>query len=135
MTYPQTIQIFLPDGDPQGIRVASITTRIMRIFDVPRSALARFLKMDEAQQVGIYFLFGEGEEDDLPVAYIGQTGSLRDRLTSHQKTKDFWNRALVAVSLTNNLTNTHASYLESLSIQRALDTGRYSLEDKATPFL
>jgi hypothetical protein len=49
-TYPQTIQIFLPSGDPQGIREAAITTRIIRVFDVPRSALADFLKMDEAHR-------------------------------------------------------------------------------------
>lgn len=35
---PQTIQIFLPTGDPNGIRQAEITTRSVRVFDVPRSA-------------------------------------------------------------------------------------------------
>lgn len=34
--HPQTIQIFLPSGDPQGIRVAEITTRIVRVIEVPR---------------------------------------------------------------------------------------------------
>ena len=40
MTRPQTIQIFLPSGDPQGIRIAEITTRIVRVIEVPRSLLA-----------------------------------------------------------------------------------------------
>ena len=30
MLRPQTIQIFLPAGDPRGVRVAEITTRIVR---------------------------------------------------------------------------------------------------------
>ncbi|HEX6612697.1 MAG TPA: GIY-YIG nuclease family protein [Rhodanobacteraceae bacterium] len=128
-SYPQTIQIFLPTGDPQGIRVASITTRIVRVLDVPRSALGEFLKMDEADQVGIYFLFGESEESDLPQVYIGQTGSLRARLTTHNQSKEFWTRALIAVSLTNSLTNTHASFLEWLSIQQAAKADRYVLEN------
>ena len=131
-TYPQTIQIFLPSGDPQGIREAAITTRIVRVFDVPRSALADFLKMDEARQVGLYFLIGESEDSDLPQAYIGQTGSLADRLATHHRTKDFWNRVLVAVSVTNSLTNTHASFLEWLSIQQASRAERYVLENGNT---
>ena len=30
---PKTIQIFLPGGDPRGIRVAEITTRIVQVID------------------------------------------------------------------------------------------------------
>ena len=29
---PKTIQIFLPGGDPRGIRVAEITTRIVQVI-------------------------------------------------------------------------------------------------------
>src|SRR3546814_18921870 len=74
---PQTIQIFLPSGDPQGIRTAEITTRIVRMIEVPRSLLSEFFRMPEAEQVGVYFLFGEDEQDGAPKAYIGQTGTLR----------------------------------------------------------
>src|SRR3546814_4223449 len=34
---PQTIQIFLPFGDPQGIRTAENTTRTVHLIEVPRS--------------------------------------------------------------------------------------------------
>ena len=47
---PQTIQIFLPAGDPRGVRVAEITTRIVRVIEVTRSQLADFLKMPGAQK-------------------------------------------------------------------------------------
>lgn len=129
MAHPQTIQLFLPSGDPQGIRVAEITTRIVRVVEVPRSDLGEFLKAPEADQVGVYFLFGEDEATGRPKAYIGQTGSLRTRLSQHNANKEFWNRALIALSLTNSLTNTHASFLEWLSIQKAQQTGRYLLEN------
>jgi hypothetical protein len=128
-THPQTIQIFLPSGAPQGIRVAGITTRILRILDVPRSLLSEFLAMPEASHVGVYFLFGEHEENGNPLVYIGQTGSLAERLTSHDQKKEFWNRALVAISLTNNLTSTHALFLEWLSIRAAVNAGRYAVEN------
>ncbi len=128
-THPQTIQIFLPSADPQGIRVASITTRIVQLIDVPRSLLDAFLKMPESNQVGIYFLFGEDPETAQPRVYIGQTGTLAQRLLKHHQEKDFWNRALVAISLTNNLTTTHALFLEWLALKAASDAGRYAIDN------
>ncbi len=39
---PKTIQIFLPSGDPHGIRIAEITTRIVQVVSIRplRPALA-----------------------------------------------------------------------------------------------
>lgn len=126
---PKTIQIFLPSGHPQGIRVAEITTRIVRVIDVPRSLVSVFCSMPEATQVGLYFLIGESEDSGAPQVYVGQSGAVGGRIAQHNQGKDFWSRALVVVSLTNSLTNTHASYLEWLSIKLALKSGRYALEN------
>jgi hypothetical protein len=132
MNRPQTIQIFLPSGDPRGMRVAEITTRIVRVIEVPRSQLADFLKMPEAQQVGVYFLMGELSEAGLPRTYIGQSGSVGKRLEQHHQNKDFWNRAFVVISLTNSLTQTHALFLEWVAIAKATKAGRYGLENGNT---
>lgn len=126
---PKTIQIFLPSGDPRGIRVAEITTRIVRVIEVPRSRVADFLAMPEAKQVGVYFLIGESEDQESPQLYIGQSGVVGERIASHNKSKDFWNRTLVAVSLTNSLTQTHGLFLEWASIRDAIAAGRYGLEN------
>ncbi len=128
MAQPRTIQIFLPSGDPRGIRWAELTTSIVRIIEVPRKLLPDFFAMPESKQVGVYFLIGD-EDEDAPEVYIGQTGDLTERLTYHHKTKDFWNRALVVVSLTNNLTQTHALYLEWLSIRSATEAKRYAVQN------
>lgn len=109
---PKTIQIFLPGGDPRGIRVAEITTRIVQVIEVPRSLLQDFLKMPESDQVALYFLFGEEEDGTEQKVYIGQTGDLRSRIVKHNKEKEFWERALVLISKTNSLTQTHALFLE-----------------------
>lgn len=85
--------------------------------------------MPESEQVGVYFLFGEDEANGRDQAYIGQSGLLRQRLSEHNAKKDFWNRAVVAVSLTQSLTNTHAIYLEWCSIQQAQEAGRYQLHN------
>lgn len=132
MSRPQTIQIYLPGGDPRGMRVAEITTRIVRVIEVPRSQLADFLKMPEAQQVGVYFLMGDLSEAGLPRAYIGQSGNVGARLVQHNQGKDFWNRTLVVISLTNSMTQTHALFLEWFAIAEATKAGRYCLENGNT---
>jgi len=119
----RTIQIYLPNGDPTGIRIAELTTSIIRVIEIPRSQITQFLKSEEASQVGFYFLFGGDSKDEV---YIGQSGNLGSRLSQHSKDdKRDWERALAVVSLTNNLTQTHVLYLESLSIERAKACDRY----------
>lgn len=129
MSRPKTIQIYLPSGDPRGMRVAEITTRIVRVVEIPRSQLADFLKLPESQQVGVYFLVGELSETGLPRAYIGQSGNVGARLVQHNQGKDFWNRAFAVISLTNSLTQTHALFLEWFAIQQATKAARYYLEN------
>jgi len=131
-TTPKTIQIFLPSGDPRGIRIAEITTRIVQVIEVPRSLLPDFLKMPESNQVALYFLFGEAEDGTDAKVYIGQTGDLRARLLKHNKDKDFWQRALVLISRTNSLTQTHSLFLEWYSLQAATKAGRYVVENPPT---
>lgn len=126
---PQTIQIFLPFGDPQGIRVAEITTRTVQVFDVPRSESAAFFNMAESEQVAVYYLFGDEIEDGRTQCYIGQTEASRIRFKEHLKKKPFWSRALIAVSRTNSITSTHAGYLEWKSIREANQAGRYATEN------
>jgi hypothetical protein len=126
---PRTIQIYLPSGDPRGIRVAELTTRIVRVIEVPRALLAQFQEMPEAKQVGLYFLIGDNEDQDFSAVYVGQSGGVGDRLSDHHKKKEFWNRALIVVSLTNSLTQTHALFLEWCSIKHAGQAGRYSVEN------
>ncbi|GAB6033799.1 GIY-YIG nuclease family protein [Galenea microaerophila] len=130
MTSPKTIQIFLPDGDPTGIRIAEMTTSIMQLIEFPRVQFSQFCQMPASSQVGIYFLFGQDEETGEELLYIGQSGELKKRLTNHAKKKEFWTKAAVAVSLTQNLTQTHALYLEWLAIQKANEAERYHLHNE-----
>jgi hypothetical protein len=122
---PKTIQIFLPGGDPRGIRIAEVTTRIVQVIEVPRVLLADFLQMPEAAQVAVYFLVGQGEGGGEPQVYVGQTGDLRARLTTHNKEKEFWGRALVLISRTNSLTQTHALFLEWHCLQAVRQAARF----------
>lgn len=106
--------------------MAEITTRTVRVFDVPRTLLTDFLKMPEASQVGLYFLFG-ASEDASDVCYIGQTGNVGGRLKQHTASKDYWERALVGVSLTNSWTDTHVGYMEWQAIDKSRRADRFKL--------
>ncbi len=123
---PKTIQIFLPGGDPRGIRTAEITTRIVQLIDVPRSLLQEFVKMPESDQVALYALIGDEGDGTAPDVYVGETSDLRNRLANHNQNKEFWQRALVLISRTNSLTRTHALFLEWHCLDAVRKAGRYS---------
>lgn len=126
---PKTIQIYLPGGDPRGIRVAEVTTRIVQVIEVPRSLLPTFLAMPESTQVAVYFLVGESDDGTERRVYVGQSGDLHTRLKEHNKAKPFWQRALVMVSRTHSLTQTHALFLEWHSLQAIRAAGRFTDEN------
>lgn len=123
----KTIQIFLPTGNPRGIRSAEMTTRTVRLIEVPRVHMKEFLTMEDSAQVGLYFLVGSDELNGLPQLYIGQSGELRNRIQQHNLKKDFWERAFVMLSTNNTITQTHALYLEYKAIEIAKQVDRYEL--------
>ncbi|HTV46919.1 MAG TPA: GIY-YIG nuclease family protein [Phycisphaerae bacterium] len=134
----KTIQIFLPDGEPRGIRIAEITTSIMQAVQVPRARLDRIMSRKEIEHIGVYFLFGESGERAKPVAYIGHTEGLKDRIKEHHAKKDFWTTAVFLISKTDSFTLAHIRYLEWYAIKQAKEAGRYILEnsnDGSKPYI
>jgi hypothetical protein len=127
----KTIQIFLPDGNPRGIRIADITSRNVAAVQIPRSKLEDAAKRDELDSVGIYLLFGESESK--PMVYVGEAENSLARLRQHNKGKEFWTHALVFVSKTGFFTKTHIKYLEWLSCKTALEANRFALENSISP--
>jgi len=128
-TSPKTLQIFLPEGNPAGIRVAELTTRIVQAVAVPRTRLGEFFERDESKHIGVYFLFGGDDETTKPLAYIGQTEDLKQRLKKHDSTKEFWNLAVIIISRTHSFTQAHIRWLEWHSIRMASEANRYRLDN------
>jgi len=125
----KTLQIFLPTGEPRGIRIAEVTTRIVQVVLIPRSELAEAKKRPELGHVAVYMLFGEPEEAAKPLVYIGQTEDPRKRLDYHNSNKDFWRTAVLGISKTENFTSSHIQYLEWLCIQKAKEVSRFALDN------
>lgn len=132
MAHPQTIQIFLPDGNPRGIKIAEITNRTIKAVLFPRNQFEAILQRPELANVGFYFLFGEAENGH-EMAYIGEAEDCAERLKQHQRNKDFWNYAVVIISQTHAFTKTHVKYLEYVAIKKAAETNRYELDNTAVP--
>lgn len=124
----KTVQIFLPTGDPTGLRIAEITTSILRVVEIPRNLLASFFALEGSSQAGIYFLFGENDSGIRKTVYIGQSQNLKSRLANHNK-KDDWDRAVVVLSLTNSFTHTHIKFFEWLAITEAKIVDRFILKN------
>jgi hypothetical protein len=129
----KTTQIFLPTGEPRGIRIAELTTRIVQAVLIPRSELAEAKARPELDHVAVYFLFGDSEEAAKPIVYIGQTEDVRKRLDHHNSTKDFWKTAVLGISKTHSFTQAHIRYLESYCVQKAQEIGRFSLDNDQIP--
>lgn len=132
MAYPQTIQIFLLDGNPRGIKIAEITNRTIKAILFPRNQFEAILQRPELANVGFYFLFGVADNGH-EMAYIGEAEDCAERLKQHQRNKDFWNYAVVIISQTHAFTKTHVKYLEYVAIKKASETGRYDLDNSAIP--
>lgn len=132
MAHPQTIQIFLPDGNPRGIKMAEITNRTIKAILFPRNQFEAILQRPELANVGFYFLFGVADNGH-EMAYIGEAEDCAERLKQHQRNKDFWNYAVVIISQTHAFTKTHVKYLEYMAIKKAGETNRYELDNSAVP--
>ena len=123
----KTIQIFLPDGNPRGVKFAEFTSRTVKAILVPRAQLDFACGRPELKAVGLYFLVGETEDGDLPTLYLGEAEDCVDRIKQQNKSKDWWNAAIVCVSKTADFTKAHVKYLEWFCYEEAVAAGRYKL--------
>ncbi|GAB7023794.1 GIY-YIG nuclease family protein [Salidesulfovibrio brasiliensis] len=131
-TSGKTIQIFLPDGNPRGVKVADITSRIIQATLIPRSMLASVSK-EYIEGVSLYLLLSDRSETGKPKVYIGETEDGQVRLRQHSKTKDFWQSAIVITSKTQHFTKAHVRFLEWYCWETATAAGRYTVVNTNTP--
>lgn len=125
---PQTIQIFLPDGSPNGIKEAELTNRLIKVILFPRTAMENVMKREIVKYTGVYFLFGENEEGK-PQVYIGEGESCWERIKAHHRNKDFWTHCIIATTKTDELTKTDGKFLEHYCLKQAKKINRYSIEN------
>ncbi len=131
-----TMRIFVPSGDPEGLRLIDRMNWTGLGLAFPRIEWPKIKQRDQFARTGIYILVGyegESQDDDLPTIYVGQAGSVHDRIDSHIQHKDFWDRGIVFVSTSGGLNSAHVSWLEYALIARATKAKRCHLDNNNEP--
>ena len=115
------------------MKIAEITSRTVQVVLAPRAHLEVAAQRSELSNVGVYFLVGKADEESLPLVYAGEAEDSLIRLRQHNKTKDFWQVALVCISRTQHFTKTHVKYLEWYTHQEINKAGRFRLDNPTVP--
>lgn len=126
---PFSIKIFLPSGNPDGLRLVERSNWMGQGIVCPRSVYPESKKRDEFSYPGVYILEGSSLEGELPTIYIGEGDPVRPRLDEHYGKKDFWNRIIFFVSKDQTLNKAHIQYLESRLIGLAAEAKRCRLDN------
>lgn len=128
------VKLFLVDGTPGGLTTAEITNWTGHVLSARRSDLADLLRREEAQRTGVYLLLGDDETTVGDTrCYIGEADVVAERLRTHHREKDWWDRVVVVTSKDTNLTKSHGRYLESRLIDLATRAARVALENGTAP--
>jgi hypothetical protein len=130
-----SVRIFIPSGNPDGLRIIEKSNWIGQGLFFPRALFAEARQRDELKRTGVYVLWGPGESGQLLRIYVGEGDSVLSRLDQHAKQKDFWTHAVVFTSKDQNLNKAHVKYLEARLVQLAADAKRAELDNGSIPQL
>ncbi len=133
MAEPFTIRIFVPDGDPQGVRIIDRMNWTGVGIAFPRGKWDQIRHREEFSRTGVYILVGYQEDDDLPTIYVGQGDGVKSRIDQHTQKKDFWDWGVVFVSTSGGLNRAHITWLEHALVKRALQAQRCRLDNGNAP--
>jgi hypothetical protein len=135
MAEPYTIRLFVPDGDPEGVKIVELLNWTGVCLALPRLAWPKVRERSEFRRSGVYILTGSGEgiDDDLPTIYVGQGDEIGARIESHFTSKDFWDWAYAFVSNANALNRAHITWLEHALLERARRADRCHLDNSNQP--
>lgn len=130
---PRSINIFLADGDPGGIRVAQVSMSTIQALAFRKLQLSQVReRFQELSRPGVYLLLGYDEANfEKLIAYIGQSECVAERLRFHagKDDKNYWTDTIALVSKDENLTSSHARYVEARLIADASLNLKWSLDN------
>ena len=130
----RTIQLFLVDGTPGGLIIASIHGWTGSVLVSSQSTFDRLLTRPEVDRTGVYILYGPDSDDGLRMrAYIGEADSVRERVVDSAGKRGFWETAVVVTTADEALTKGHIRYLEARIIEMTKRAGRVILDNTQSP--
>jgi hypothetical protein len=126
---PFSIKIFVPDGDPDGLRIVEKSNWTGEGVVFNRTNYKAVAGRDEFDRTGVYVLVGGSEDSSLPTIYVGEGDPVGERLKSHYSNKDFWNWAVFFVTKDNSLNKAHVKHLESRLLTVAKEAKQCKLDN------
>lgn len=130
-TKGRSLELYFVDGDPDGMLTAEVFNWTGHVLRIPRTQLAEGLKRDAAQQTGVYILLGQDENG--PLAYVGETEVMSTRLKQHAKEKDWWDMAVLVTTHSDVLHKAHVRYLEKELYKAAQNAAHRTLANGNEP--
>jgi uncharacterized protein DUF4357 len=130
---PFSIRIFVPDGDPDGLRLVekSNWTGVGVVFN--RTNYKQVVRRPEFARTGVYVLVGTSDDSALPTIYVGEGDPVKDRLNMHYSKKDFWEWAAFFVSKDSSLNKAHVQRMECRLIELAQAAKQCKLDNGNCP--
>ena len=133
MAISKKLEIIYHNGQPDGIRSIRRHLSTMTTYVVPRPLLSEAKKLSGINRPGIYYLISENDDNKIAQIYIGQTRNGVVRLDDHNRSKDFWNKAIMFLADSKTFSLDMISGLEAYAIGKAHDAKRYKVENSVNP--
>ena len=143
MARGKSINLFLMDGNANGMIKCTLANWIGIAYKIPRTSLDKCKNRTDLKQTGVYFLFGVSDTTGKSVVYVGQAGNRKNgegilnRLLEHKRNpkEDYWTEAVVFTTSNNSFGPTEISYLENRFCNLAVAAKRYEVKNGNDPSL
>lgn len=133
-SFGRTIQLFLVDGKPTGLRKATIHGWTGLLFVSGASAFGDLTARAEVDRTGVYILSGpDPDKPGTARVYIGSGNSVAERIEQSAKKREFWETAITITTSDDDLSKGHAEYLEARLIRVTAQAGRVTLDNGTQP--
>lgn len=133
MAISKKLEIIYHNGQPDGIRSIRRHLSTMTTYVVPRTLLSEAKKLSGINRPGIYYLISENDDNKIAQIYVGQTRNGVARLDDHNRSKDFWNKAIMFLADNKTFSLDMISGLEAHAISKAHESNRYKVENTVNP--
>lgn len=133
MATSKKLETIYYNGQPDGIRSIRRHLSTITTYVIPRPLLSEAKKISAITRPGIYYLINENDENKIVQIYIGQTRNGIARLDDHNRSKDFWNKAIMFLADNKTFSLDMISGLEEYAILKAHESKRYKVENSVSP--
>ena len=133
MAISKKLEIIYHNGQPDGIRSIRRHLSTMTTYVIPRTLLSEAKKLSGINRPGIYYLISENDDNKIAQIYVGQTRNGVARLDDHNRSKDFWNKAIMFLADNKTFSLDMISGLEAFAINKAHESKRYKVENSVNP--